>query len=175
METKTKRHLYYLEELDDYKVKSEDPDVRGWTLNDQDSECIGTIENLLVSPDKMKVRYLDVVVDKEIIAADHKPYKSDTVKEPHEYINKEGENHLLVPVGLVSVDKDQKTAHCTEVSKELFQSTKRIRKDSTIDRDFEIQLLDSYNRNKMLPVKYSDDDAFYENDLFRTMRPVKKV
>ncbi|WP_017731016.1 PRC-barrel domain-containing protein [Nafulsella turpanensis] len=73
-------HLARLKDLDDYQVASEDPDVRGWSVISGDNEKIGTVDELIVDTDRMKVRYLVVdTIDK--FAAD---------KDDH---------YMLVPVG----------------------------------------------------------------------------
>ena len=46
---KDKKHLFYLNELSDYKVKSDNPDVRGWEIHDRDGRTIGKVDNLLVN------------------------------------------------------------------------------------------------------------------------------
>ena len=49
-----------LDELPDYRVASDDPDVRGWDVIASDGARIGAVDTLLVDPGAMKVRYLDV-------------------------------------------------------------------------------------------------------------------
>lgn len=49
MKDEKNRSLFYLDELSDYKVKSGDPDVRGWHVKDKDQRVIGKVENLLVN------------------------------------------------------------------------------------------------------------------------------
>ncbi len=58
------KHLFYLNELSDYKVASDDPDVRGWKVKDSDNRVIGKVDNLLVNKNTERVVYLDVVLDK---------------------------------------------------------------------------------------------------------------
>lgn len=58
-------NLFALKDLDDYKVASDDPDVRGWDVISGDNENIGKVDELIVDTKRMKVRYLVVdVVDK---------------------------------------------------------------------------------------------------------------
>lgn len=58
-------YLQRLSDLDDYKVASDDPDVRGWTLISGDNEKIGKVDELIVDTQRMKVRYLVVDVNEE--------------------------------------------------------------------------------------------------------------
>lgn len=91
MEKEEKQLLYKLSELDYYEVSDKDPDVRNWDVYSNDGQKIGTVDDLVVDPGKLKVRYMDVLID----------YNE----------GKEGEivKHILVPVGTASVDeKDDK-------------------------------------------------------------------
>ena len=83
-----RKHLYYLNELSDFKVDSDDPDVRGWIVKDVDNRTVGKVDNLLVSKEKKRVLYLDIEVDKSIIDANHDPYGKPS-SEVHEFINME--------------------------------------------------------------------------------------
>ena len=91
------KHLYYLNELKDYKINSKDPDIRGWTVKDLDNRVIGRVDNLLVNKDFGKVVYIDVEVDQSIIDKNHDPYKPNSNSEVREFINTEGEVTLIPP------------------------------------------------------------------------------
>lgn len=155
-----KKHLYYLNELSDYKVKSSDPDVRGWSIKDKDSRVVGKVDNLLVNKETQQVVYLDVEVDKSIIDANHKPYSHSAKEGVHEFMNKDGENHLIVPIGMVNLDHDNKVVHTKEINHQTFAETKRVQKGGTIDRGYEIVVLNSYNRNEN--GTYTEDENLYD-------------
>ena len=82
--TERRKNLYYLDELSDYKIASDDPDVRGWDVKDKDTRVIGKVDNLLVNKDREQVVYLDVEVDNSIIEANHDPYGKSSSSEVHE-------------------------------------------------------------------------------------------
>ncbi len=73
-------YLNRLRDLEDYKVASDDPDVRGWNVISGDNQVIGKVDELIVDTKRMKVRYL--VVD----AKDELGFKR-------------GEETLLIPIG----------------------------------------------------------------------------
>lgn len=146
MKDENKKHLYYLHELSDYKVDDDDPDVRGWKVRDTDNKVIGTVDNLLVSKEKKRVVYLDVEVDKSIIDANHDPY-GKPAGEVHEFINKDGENHLILPIGLARLDVDDKCVYSDQITRQTFAETKRVEKGYDIDRDYEVVVLESYERD----------------------------
>jgi uncharacterized protein (TIGR02271 family) len=57
-------HLARLDELNDYKVADDDPDVRGWVVKTRDGLAAGRVDGLIVDTDAMKVCYLDVELDR---------------------------------------------------------------------------------------------------------------
>lgn len=52
-----------LSDLHGHKVASGDPDVRGWPVVAGDGRTVGRVDGLLVDTAKMRVRYLDVILD----------------------------------------------------------------------------------------------------------------
>lgn len=167
--TKQEKHLYNLDELSDYKVASEDPDVRSWEVRDADNRVIGKVDNLLVNKAARRVVYLDVEVDKTIIDAKYDPYGKPQNVEIREFINKEGENHVIVPIGMVNIDKENKTVLAHGINHQTFAGTKRYHKGDPINREYETVVLDSYNRENP-PAEVYEDDNFYERDEFDRSR-----
>ncbi|GHA42026.1 hypothetical protein GCM10007103_24180 [Salinimicrobium marinum] len=142
-----KKNLYYLNELSDWKVDSDDPDVRGWKVKDKDNRVVGKVDNLLVSKSKEKVVYLDVEVDTSIIEANHKPYGKSASADVHEFVNKDGENHLIIPIGHARLNEDEKYVYTDKIDHQTFAETKRKERGIDVDRDYEVVVLESYNRN----------------------------
>jgi photosynthetic reaction center H subunit len=77
-----------LDELDDFDVAEGDPDVRGWDVVASDGRKIGEVDDLLVDTTAMKVRYLDVDADDELIGDD------------------DDDRHFLIPIGYARLDRD---------------------------------------------------------------------
>lgn len=151
--TDKKKHLYYLNELSDFKVDSDDPDVRGWPVKDVDNRVIGKVDNLLVSKERKRVVYLDVEVDKSIIDANHDPYGTPAEGNIHEFINKDGENHLILPIGLARLNTSEKYVYTDKINHRTFAETKRMEKGYDVDREYEVSVLESYNRDLEQPVE----------------------
>jgi len=162
--TEKRKNLYYLNELSDYKVSSEDPDVRGWDVKDKDNRVIGKVDNLLVNKEREQVVYLDVEVDETIIEARHDPYGTPASSEIHEFINKDGEEHIIIPVGLVSIDEDRKFVYTDRIDHQTFSETKRIEKGAPVERDYEVIVLESYDRFGDPDANRKDRDR-YDEDL----------
>ena len=74
-------------DLTDFEVADGNPDVRGWTVRGNDGQALGTVFELIVDPEILKVRYLDIELDTR-------------------FQIKEYENHILLPIGVASLDAD---------------------------------------------------------------------
>ncbi|WP_051227911.1 hypothetical protein [Gillisia sp. JM1] len=143
-----KKHLYYLDELSDYKVDSHYADVRGWPVKDHDNRVIGKVDNLLVNKNLLRVVYLDVEVDKTIIDANYDPYSNSQNSDIREFVNKEGENHVIVTIGMVNINEDQKYVNTESIDHQTFAETKRFKTGDNVDREYEVAVMDSYNRDR---------------------------
>lgn len=140
------KHLYNLDELSDYKIKDGYPDVKGWDVKDIDNRVVGKVDNLLVNKEMERVVYLDVEVDKSIIDANYDPYDRPDNKEMTGFVNKEGANHLIIPIGLVGLNAESKVVFTEIIDHRTFAETKRYRKGDSVNRAYEQQVLDSYER-----------------------------
>ncbi|MFD0795417.1 PRC-barrel domain-containing protein [Mucilaginibacter litoreus] len=160
--TEHKKDLYYLEDLSDYKVADDYPDVRGWAVLDTDDRNIGTVDSLLVSKSAERVVYLDVLVDQSIVEAGHEVYgaKADGV---HEYLNKDGDDHLIVPIGMVDFDEKQKIVRSGQITYQTFAKTNRFSKGTGINREYEIVVYGTYFPESE---ELADDQEFYDRKGF---------
>jgi sporulation protein YlmC with PRC-barrel domain len=167
MSTRNKnRNLYYLEELSDYKVADSDKDVRGWKVQDIDGKTIGEVDNLLVNKNTERVAYLNVKVDDSIISANHQPYSTKANEGVHDFINKEGENHIIIPIGMATLDLKNHIVSTTNINHQTFAQTKRFKSGSAIQREYEVDVFNSYTRPTTATI-YPDDDSFYDRDEFK--------
>lgn len=71
-----------LDKLTDFDVAEGDPDIRGWDVIAGDGRRIGEVDELLIDTEAMKVRYMDVDLDEEVLG------------EPVD-----DESHILIPIG----------------------------------------------------------------------------
>lgn len=53
-----------LHRLDDFKVADGEPDIRGWSVHTADGRVAGKVDDLIVDTQAMKVRYIDVELDR---------------------------------------------------------------------------------------------------------------
>lgn len=94
-----------LKELKDYKVASDDPDVRGWKVLGRDGRKIGEVHDLLVDTGAMRVRYLDVELDRDLLAG-----LPEVPGVAHTGALME-HRHVLVPIGTAKLDEDHDDVH----------------------------------------------------------------
>ncbi|WP_144962877.1 hypothetical protein [Gillisia sp. Hel_I_86] len=172
-----KKHLYYLNELSDYKVDSHYPDVRGWSVKDRDNRVIGKVDNLLVNKNLMKVVYLDVEVDKTILDANYDPYRNAQNSGVREFVNKEGENHVIVPIGMVHIHEEQKYVHTESINHQTFAETKRYKTGDNVDREYEVFVMDSYNRHskKHAVMQDTPDPIAHKESPYRADREADRM
>jgi PRC-barrel domain len=113
-----------LKELKDYKVAKDDPDVRGWNVIGRDGRAIGEVNDLLVDTGAMRARYLDVELDRDLVAsapavpgtagvvgAHAAPGMAGTGPVLDRGDSREAKHHVLVPIGIARLDEDHDRIH----------------------------------------------------------------
>jgi hypothetical protein len=161
------KNLFYLSDLSDYKVASKDSDVRGWEVEDADHRIIGRVDRLLVNRETERVVYLDIEVDKSLIEDGHEVYSKSSGEGAHEFLNKDGENHLIIPIGLVDLDKENKKVLSNEISHGTFAKTKRLNKGTSVDRNYEVTVFKHYFPQKPFDDNDLQDENFYNRQEFQ--------
>jgi sporulation protein YlmC with PRC-barrel domain len=166
------KNLIYLHELSDYKVADNYSDVRNWEVIDIDQRKIGTVDALLVNKEAKRVVYLDIEVDSNLIKAGHEVNQNTTNTEGHEFLNKEGENHILIPIGMVILDESNKKVHASQINYTTFTNTKRFAKGDNLDRSYENRILPHYSPTNQSHKENHTDKQFYESEEFYP--PIRK-
>lgn len=162
------RNLYRLDELSDYKIASNYSDVRGWKIVDADNRTIGKIDNLWVNKDMKRVVYLDVNVDKALIE-DSKNEVHDAIagNNEREFIYKDGDSHIIIPIGSVSINKDTKIVMANSIGYNTFRKTNRYNQHDNFDRNYERRVMKSYYPDDQSRFESEiDDDSFYNRREF---------
>jgi len=162
-----KKNLYYLEELSDYKVANDYSDVRGWEIIDAENRIVGKVSNLLVSKPDERVVYLDVEVDKSLIEFGYDSHQIPASDGVHGFINKDGDDHLIVPIGMVIINPEQKKVITNQIDFNTFARAKRFSKGAGIDREYELISLKHYLRDYELDAAVLDKE-FYNRKEFET-------
>lgn len=167
MENKDK-NLYRLDELSNYKIASNYPDVRGWKIVDAENHTIGKIDNLWVNKDMQRVVYLDVKLDKGLLE-DNRNEVRDVIANDNgrEFIYREGDSHIIIPIGSVNINKDTKIVMANSIGYDTFRSTSRYNRENNFDRDYERRVMKSYYSENDSNINYdSEDDSFYKRREF---------
>jgi hypothetical protein len=87
-----------LKDLKDYQVVKGDPDVRGWVVESNDGRRLGKVDDLLVDTAAMRVRYLDVDLDRNLFE-----HVGQAIGEPA--VGAQHSGHVLVPIGSAQLDE----------------------------------------------------------------------
>lgn len=105
----------------DFAIGDDNPDVRGFSVRGNDGTILGRVRDLLVDPKAMKVRYLDVALDRAVFQVDRR---------------------ALIPVGVTRVDDDSDVVRA-DVSADSLRSAPEY-EGGAVTRDYEASLRNSY-------------------------------
>jgi uncharacterized protein (TIGR02271 family) len=117
-----------LDELDDFQVAEGDPDVRGWEVFGSDGRLIGEVDDLLVDTAAMKVRYLDVDLDGDLLADD-------------------AERHVLIPIGYARLDDDDDQIFVDSLTSTDLSQIPEYR-HGPVTQDYETSLRTHFDRDR---------------------------
>jgi hypothetical protein len=161
----TNKKLFSLDELSGYQVAENYTDVRGWDVKDANNRAIGKVDYLLVNKIAEKVVYLDIVVDERLIEEGHSTYQNQVSKGVHEFLNKEGENHLIIPIGMTIIDEKNKLVTTNQIDRLTFTQAKRFRKGEEIDFEYELNLVRHFKGDNTI---HSSNmvEGFYDREEF---------
>lgn len=116
MDNRTDR-IVPLDELDDFEIAEGDPDVRGWEVLSADGQKIGEVDNLLIDPAAMKVRYLDVDLESSLL-------------------ENNADRHILVPIGYARLDEGRDRVLVDGLNRENLQQIPEYRHEP-LTREYE--------------------------------------
>ena len=160
------KNLYYLDELSDYKIASDYCDVRGWEVIDADSRTIGVVDHLLVNKEAERVVYLDVEIDNSLIEDGHNTFQLPVSEGVHEFINKDGANHLIIPIGMANLDEKNKRVTTNQIDSSTFARAQRFKKGDIIDFGYELNVLRHFTGDHTVEESTSSGKQFYDRKEF---------
>jgi hypothetical protein len=163
--TVAQKNLFNLDELADYKVAENFSDVRGWEVKDANNRVVGKVDHLLVSKSAERVVYLDVEVEESLIEKGFETYKDAAKDGVHEFLNKEGENHLIIPIGMAKLDKEQRIVNSNQIDSSTFANAKRFKKGEEIDFEYELNIVGHYSGGLTINGKITEG-GFYDREEF---------
>lgn len=136
-----KRHLFRMNELDDYKLVDNEPDVRGWDIVDREKEKIGVVQEFIVDIDKEKVRYLDIVATSDLSIEG-------------------GDRHFIVPIGVARIDETNNRVEVRDIDKTTLMSIPNYT-GKAITRDYEFDVVE-----RLKGERNAVEDRFYDNEFY---------
>lgn len=135
-----------LDQMSDYKVADEDPDVRGWDVKGADGARIGSVDNLLVDSAARKVRYLDIDLDEDLIDRD--------------------DRHILVPIGYARLDENDDDVFVGALTATRLEEIPAYRHEP-ITREYETNLRRHFVADG---AQAPADNDFYADDIYDSDR-----
>ena len=151
------QRLFYLHDLEDYKVHHDDPDVRGWTVKLDTGETVGTVDNLIVDRAAEQVRYLEVRGDANFYGT-YRDRSSYLDNDFHEGYKAGTDELVIVPVGMVQLDRSNKSCSLSGVTADYIGLAPRYRRGSALRPRYEIETLHYYDNNH--PDYVADNKAY---------------
>lgn len=133
-----------LDEMDDFKVADGEPDVRGWDVVGSDGRKIGEVDQLLIDRTAMKVRYLDVDMDDDLIEVDE-------------------DRHVLIPIGYARLDRDDDNVLIDSMASKQLVALPAYRREA-LTREYETDLRSRFDTDYDATVDVDDDDEYYAHE-----------
>lgn len=167
METGAGSHIAPLKSLKDFQVAKEDPDVRGWKVIGSDGRVIGEVHDLLVDTAAMRVRYLDVDLDRELLASAPALPGTAGVAGAAPAAGRTGGHHVLVPIGFARLDEDHDRVYMDAMDAHDVAVLPAY-DHTAFNRDYETGLRQRYDRSyrpapegDFYAGQHYDEDRFY--------------
>ena len=95
-----------MSDLDDFQVADGYPDIRGWSVKTADGTTIGKVDDLVIDTQALRVRYLDVDLDRSLRDRVQDAAASIGAKDAAALGARADEGHTLLPIGDVQVDDE---------------------------------------------------------------------
>lgn len=143
------KHLFRLNELENFKVSEDEPDIRGWKVVGQDGNTVGKVDELIVDPNQKKVRYIDVNIGQQFSKGN-------------------ADRHLLIPIGATRIHEKEDNILIQGINEEKLKRCPVLEQEP-ITRDYEHSLTDSLlsgSGKKVRQFGPKNKNNFYDNEIF---------
>lgn len=132
-----------LDDLDDFRIPSNEPNPKGWDVITADGRKVGEVDALIVDTAAMKVRYLDCDLDRDKLG-----FSSDR------------ERHVLLPMSHTRLDRDEKQVLVDGITADRMRDLP-VYGGLPIASDFEDQLRSSFSSGSDSEREVRDEDRFF--------------
>ncbi|WP_262714329.1 PRC and DUF2382 domain-containing protein [Adhaeribacter soli] len=126
-----------------FEIAENEPNIKGWTIKDQDGRKIGEVDDLIFDAETFKVRY--IVMDLEGNVLDLEP------------------RNVLVPIGLVELDAKDDDVILPGVTADHLRALPRFDKDR-LDRTTESEVVAAFKDMGNKPT--GSGSGFYDQERF---------
>jgi sporulation protein YlmC with PRC-barrel domain len=143
--SRDENRLAILDDLEDYRIPSNEPNPKGWAVVTGDGRRVGEVDGLIVDTLAMKVRYLDCDLDREKLG-----FRSDH------------ERHVLLPVSHTRLDREEERVLLDGITADRLQDLP-VYGGLPIGADFEERLQETFPADAPVDGGYSapDDERFF--------------
>jgi sporulation protein YlmC with PRC-barrel domain len=152
--------LVHLDDLEDLQIADGEPDIRGWDVRGADGTKVGEVEDLLIDTAAMKVRYIEVKLDKDVArdvmhSADRREHEiTDTTMradqqraervDDRESVADAG-RFVLVPIGVARLDDDDDNVVLSTEAAQMVGIPSYHRESDHLTRDYESEVVRGYD------------------------------
>lgn len=169
-----KHNLHYLRDLKDYKISKDEPDIRGWKVQDANHQTVGKVAGLLVDVNREKVRYIDVDLDDSLLPGDHDPFEAKHKDGIHEFQDKKGDIHMIIPIGVARIERDNEVVIADGIDQTSLRNipTYRYQENIPVESEYEQSVLSNFRRRPGDADRSRDlsDDELFDSDHFNEER-----
>ncbi len=177
LKTTAAGQLVHLDDLHDFKIAEGEPDIRGWDVRGTDGNKLGEVADLLVDTAAMKVRYIEVKLDKDVAndvgrshdLLDHHitdaTMRADaTLEAKDEYRTHAADagRFVLIPIGVARLDDDADDVILDAHASKLVGIPAYSRERNDLTRDYEHEVVRGSSATAERPL---------ENDVMRAAVP----
>jgi len=149
LDNSTVGQLAHLSEMDNFEIADGEPNIKGWDVRTMNGEKIGDVEDLIVDTALMKVRYIEVKLEKELAVNDER-------------------RHALIPIGSARLDDDKDDVLISLHGEQMMSLPAYVR--GSLTREYETSLLDSFARPVTVRSVAQEPGAFYDGEYFDERR-----
>jgi photosynthetic reaction center H subunit len=158
-----------LKDLKDYTVAKGDPDVRGWNVYANDGRRIGEVDELLVDLEAMRVRYLDVDLDRDVLSVSGaQPLGGSTALGTTPGTPGAKSGHVLIPIGSAQLDEREDRV-IVDLLHTLVGGLPSY-DHGPVTREYETSVRQHFDRDYRHDPDPARDREFYNHDLYNDDR-----
>ncbi len=149
LDNSTVGQLAHLSEMDNYEIADGEPNIKGWDVRTVNGEKIGDVEDLIVDTALMKVRYIEVKLEKAMAMNDEL-------------------RHALIPIGSARLDDDKDDVFISLHSEQVVSLPAYVH--GALTREYETTLLGSFVQPDTVRSLAEAPGAFYDGEYFDDRR-----